>query len=165
MTINDGTDANSTNGAPQGLPLPDFTTTVDWHSAPDRQLQGLAELGDVFQFDVTLYLPWGAAIGTLVSGQEYFERSAEQIRQETAERDQAVQQGFDVLIKGWIDPAAARNAAKKEAEDIMHQGHDLTRFIHLRDVDCVIGTVEVQHKYLRVQLSHVTAWSFSRPLN
>lgn len=141
----------STNNLPD---LPPITTTIDWHDAPDDHLQSLAEISFVIGITVTLYLPWGLVFGSTISGAHFFKESAEPFRD-------SAEQGADMLLQSVLDPAikACEQFNKLTGDELIHEGHDMTRFIHLRDAVSLVNGSRVKHARLRIQLSDVSAWT------
>lgn len=137
---------------------PDPVRSEDIFSRPDAVLQDLVDYAHIIGIGVTLYLPWGAASGNIIGGAEYFEKMAEGIRESGAKESADKGQVADLYAKTFDRWATA---LQPPSEDDETYDPYLSRFIHLKDVTCSIpGPISpIRHEYLRVQLSHVTAWS------
>ncbi|MBJ8343009.1 hypothetical protein JGU71_29420 [Antrihabitans sp. YC3-6] len=144
------------------MDIPDFTTTVDWFGLPDVNLQGMAEYANDagVEMGVTLYLPWGVASGILTSVKEFFERSAAELRRRGEVTGEAeLIRTTDVIARAFFDVGAERSL-REDPVDSIHQGHKITRMIHLKNARCFIGSSQpILHPLLRLQLSHISAWA------
>ncbi len=141
------------------VPMPDFTTTVDWHNSPDDALQSLAFVSNAMNAAVTLYLPWGVAIGTTISGEQFFRGSAELLRSTASD---SPTDGSELMASNLLDERAERAAERQQADpsELVHQGHDTNAYLHLKDVTCAVGAGTLKQPYLRVKLTAVTAWAY-----
>ncbi|MFC4124289.1 hypothetical protein [Nocardia rhizosphaerae] len=144
--------------------MPDFTTTVDWHAAPDTCLQLMADYArdkGALSGMVTLYMPWGIATGLVISGKEFFENAAQRARDFAATSGDEMQAKVaELYASAMFDPFAAADV-NKSMDDELHQGHRTTTKIHLKNARCLMaGTQQtITHDYLRIQLGQVTAWA------
>ncbi|MFD8250471.1 hypothetical protein [Nocardia sp. NPDC059691] len=154
---------------PESTHMPDFTTVVDWHGKPDPSLQRIVELSHVAAPSLTLYMPWGIASGSVVSGREFFTNASELMRsgganfryEEMANQYHA-QALIDPMAKLLFDSVADTYPETGDSyiETKEHQGHGTVAFIHLRNAKCWVGNRVISHEFLRVQLSHVTGWAY-----
>jgi len=132
--------------------------TEDMFTRPDAVLQHLADWSDAVSMDVVLYLPWGLASGTITSGAEYFRWIASTIRGAVAEKEPKVTRAADVYANLFdnVVEVYARKIDDPERRAVSTLG-----FMHLKDVTCATpgGGSSLRQPYLRVQLSHVTAWT------
>ncbi|MBF6467019.1 hypothetical protein IU427_17790 [Nocardia beijingensis] len=154
---------------PDSVPMPDFTTVVDWHGQPDTSLQDIVRFSHITAPNLTLYLPWGIAAGSVVSGQQFFTNAAKLMRSGTASFDSeefAKQIDSKVWADKWakilFDSHADSYAQDGDNyfDDRLHQGHGTISFIHLRNAKCWFGGRVIQHEFIRIQLSHVTGWAY-----
>lgn len=156
-------DASIGDAKPEPLPLPDFTNTVDWHASPDTNLQQMADWANRVGIGaaVTLYLPWGIASGHVVPGKAFFEHAARTVRASAEEDEDDKRVKLVDLYANFFLDSAAESYDRADDKEEMHQGHFTARSIHLQDVQCFVPGMpgRVTHDYLRVHLSHITAWA------
>lgn len=154
---------NTTGSESAQSPVPNFTTTVDWHGVPDATLQDLStialHLGS--GLGVTLFLPWGMVAGTTISSEAFYRTSAEHLRQETVGTDSEAM--MEKFVSDFIDPTVERlHASVGDVASSMHQTYRVARHIHLMDAQAVIGNRLVYLDRLRIQLNHVSAWTYGQ---
>jgi hypothetical protein len=100
-------------------------------------------------FVVTLYLPWGAAVGELESEWQFTRKLAGELR---VVNDTA---GYDHLheLGDKIDPARG-----------VTPPHGSDEYVHLGEfTECHVNGQIYQHHHLRVRMADVTAWTCGRP--
>lgn len=152
--------------------LGDLATGFDTFTAPDPFLQRIADMANRADagFSITLYLPWGVARGTVVAARSFFTWIAEQFGSHPDDDEmKPMATAFSTMMSTFADVvthAVDKNDEIDEDDDINPFS---PRFITLKDVQTLglgnqgpfpgIGTVP----FLRVQLSHVTAWSLTAP--
>ncbi|MFI9506187.1 hypothetical protein [Nocardia sp. NPDC052566] len=151
---------SSASGGHTPAELPDFNLTAGWHQLPDGPLQTLVDQSRYIGVGVTLFMPWGIAAGTIVPGEKFFDVAATKLREATAlDPNEEVRKYADELGQNMYGFVA--DGLRKSAEDDgIHQGVLTTCFIHLEDTTCHIGGRNVKFDYLRLQLSHVTGWTY-----
>lgn len=112
----------------------------------DPQLLALAELAnhDV-SFGVTLFLPWGIATGYVISGPQFAEDLAEDMK------SSASAQIVDVIntVTDKIGELAVVEAGLQDS-------------IHLRNVTCSVGGRRFDRARLRISLADISAWDFGK---
>jgi hypothetical protein len=97
-------------------------------------------------FVVTLYLPWGAAVGEIVPAWYFDQKVAGELRRV------GNKQQHDTLddLGDKIDPKSGETAAHA-SDDYVHLG---------RDTLCLVNGQVYRHQQLRVRRPDVTAWTF-----
>ncbi|WP_280448235.1 hypothetical protein [Nocardia brasiliensis] len=168
MTANDNDNEAPSDrpGRPSKVPLPDFTPVVDWFASPDPELQQMADLSHLMGFGVTLFLPWGTAAGNVVSVRSFYEHAAAAARASFGQYGADGAEAADQLAKTLFDDVI--EDLKQSEEDPLariHQGVNVTRFIHLADAKCFVAGQVQRRPFLRVQLRHVSAWALGTPTN
>nr|WTA71307.1 hypothetical protein OHB51_35525 [Micromonospora sp. NBC_00855] len=152
-----GTTAETDAAKPE---LPNFTTTVDWHGAPDTELQSVANYANAsIGIGITLLLPWGLASGLTIPVEKFFELTAEKMRNDTA--DTPNEAGMETYASNFVDPVA-EGYSNLDDTLTFHQGHKLVRHIHLENVTAVVGGKHMTFPYLRILLSEVSGWLYGQ---
>ena len=86
--------------------------------------------------EITVYLPWGAATGELVSKHWFYQTVIGELRHH-----------------GDVDTADQIGAAELTDPDV-------NDYVHLfRGLRCLVGSQVVRHAALRVRLADITAWT------
>jgi hypothetical protein len=101
-------------------------------------------------FWVTLFLPWGAAVGEIVPAWFFDQKVAGQLRVVGAADGR--EDGLDAL---------ADKITPKEGETAAHASDE---YVHLGEfTDCHVNGQVYRHHWLRVRLTDVTAWTYGPP--
>lgn len=142
--------------------------TADWYGAPDTRLQWMADFADSLDvgIGITLVVPGGTISGAVISGQEFFKRTAEMFREQACPDDNPDSIG-EQLAKSFFDFAAEQmDQNVKEMSEAFDKGErdeprwPMVRQIHLQDARfSVPGQNHISLGYTRVLLSQVIAWS------
>lgn len=70
----------------------------------------------------------------------------------------------EAMAKVLFDDVIELYRTERAPAETVVNGVNLDRFIHLRNVRCVLaGGTAIDIDYLRVHLRHVTAWTFPNP--
>lgn len=169
MTNNDNETAAPDAGSE--AKFPPIRAVGDVFQLPDGNLQELVAVASGMGAPVTLYLPWGVAVGNLAGPAAYYEhlarcvRTASMTNPDGGEIDERWPELLDDFAAKVFDPMAARTVQERHAARYK-DGFDMTRFLILRDAQCYVGLRQpLQHEYLSIQLTHVTAWSWGVPEN
>lgn len=140
-----------------------ISPVVALHHQPDGNLQAIAHVAEFIGFPITLYLPWGIAAGNTASPSRYYEHLAASVR--GGELPNEVPDGWVELIDQFaavhFDPLAEMSFDERTKDNIV-DGFNLVSFFALRDARCWVGGSPhpINHEYLRVRISDVTAWAW-----
>lgn len=146
----------------------DLNHTSDWYTAPDSRLQWMADTADTTTagIGITLIASGGVISGTVISGQVFFEKTAESFRADAkADEPDGVR---EQLAESFFDfPAEQIAKHVKETSEAFEKGErdeprwPLVRFIHLQDARFSVPGQEHHFPlgYTRVQLSQVVGWT------
>lgn len=145
-----------------GPGMPDLTTTVDWFAHPDPYLQTLADYGNAgIGVAVTLFMPWGMVVGSIISAPAYFTQSAERLREAARGTDQEAM--VNKFVELGVTPASeelAKGIADESSQ--VHQGYGTTSHIQLAPAVALISGQVVNIPQIRLKLSSVTGWSYGK---
>ena len=141
--------------------------TGDWYTAPDTRLQWMADFADATSagIGITLIVSGGVISGTIISAQQFFEKTAELFRDDA--KDDEPEGLRESLAQSFFDfPAEQIAQDVKETSEAFEKGErdeprwPLVRFIHLQEARFSIPGQ--QHNFplglARVQLSQVVGW-------
>lgn len=150
----------SPNQPPEARPI---TPTMDVHQRPDQNLWEIASVSDFFGFPLTLYLPWGIVSGHTAAPNDYYKHLAESVRNMQLPPD--LDPGWKQVISDFAARAFDQYANVKpseRAEKVFYDGVNLTAAINIKDAKCWVGGYPrpIEHEYLRVRLTDVTAWAW-----
>jgi hypothetical protein len=153
---------------------PDFVVNevVDPFHAPDLFLQDIADLANRAEagFSLTLYLPWGIARGTVVSAKTFFESIEKEFAKHPSDDElKPMAEVFSSMMGRYAKQVAVPARSDSEERDDDDLNPYTPRFITLQNAQVLglgdsgmypaVGTVP----FLRVQISHVSAWSLNAP--
>lgn len=136
---------------------------TDVYNQPEINLVELAMLADFIGFAVTLYMPWGVVAGNAAAPNAYYRHLAESAR--AAKTDPNLPEGWDQVLEDWaernFDPYSELSPADR-MDNVFREGWNLTSHMIIRDARCLMaGAVNhIQHEFLRVRLTDVTAWAW-----
>lgn len=136
---------------------------MDIYNRPENNLVEIAMMADFIGFPVTLYLPWGIAAGHVAGPNKYYEHLAERARSGLS--DPNLPEGWGEILEDWtqrhFDTFANMKPSERNAK-IFHDGFNMTSYLALQDAKSWVGGAAspVEHDYLRVRLTDVTAWAW-----
>ncbi|MCX2756601.1 MULTISPECIES: hypothetical protein [unclassified Gordonia (in: high G+C Gram-positive bacteria)] len=149
----------------------DLQLTADWFAAPDIHLQGFAALANRARagFGITLFTAAGTIAGTVIAAEDFFFALAELQREGTQDiEDEGLRKVAESMTRTNFEFPAERMREARENDDesddaaIINQ-EQLTSFIHLQDAVIFHGPTRHDVGFMRVQLSHVVAWTLGGP--
>lgn len=148
-------------------------SVVEWYERPDPTLQDLVSIANIGPgLGVTLYLPWGAASGYVLSSHAFYSAAAAWIRStddheaEGLDEDAAAEKRkLSNTIASFAFDEGARPVDESERKrGVRHGNFDLTTHIHMSDVYMFMAGYDrpVLHKFLRLRLNSITAWTWGQ---
>ncbi|QTI69187.1 hypothetical protein [Gordonia polyisoprenivorans] len=169
MSDKDDTPQQPLNG---GLALySNLQKTADWFGEPDDNLRNFAYFANQARagFGITLFTAAGTIAGTIIAGETFFEGLAALQRggiQDSA--DATTREVTESMARMNFDSPANRyrelreNSDEEDDEAALNR-EELTSYIHLQDAVVFQGHTRHDAGFMRVQLSHVVAWTLGGP--